>query len=434
MSRIIKTIKNSDGTLNSVTYEIHVPHEKILKGILSREDLEKIYSYYSKDGFNYTCKQISKFFLNLSPRDLKNIFKTFNITKDCCPLPPHLLEELCPEDAKLRILKIKESSLVKSVVSDSESYYKSRVVEMQSEIIDLKNQLESYSSIISDAELEKIIPYKQDCITSKECNNIRHMVIYLSDMHIGAFVNNEGVYSNTYDENETRRRLTKIIDKIIEINPTEITVFNLGDAIDGFDNGTTRRSHGQILPQNMSNKEQVTVFIKLMWEFFNNIIALNLKVPINFISVSESNHGGAAEFTAVFALSKMLEHRGVSVKISDRPIDSVEIENTNVIFLHGYDSKNQFKNFPLTVNDRVESFFSEYIIRNELSKKGKDILIVKGDLHQSATTQAKCFIYKSVGSLFGSSNWIHSNFGQTPWGCDYSIFTKKDRIDGLIKD
>ena len=70
-------------------------------------------------------------------------------------------------------------------------------------------------------------------------------------------------------------------------------------------------------------------------------------------------------------------------------------------------------------------------MRNQLTGK---IVVVKGDLHQSATTKGKFFTYKSVGSLFGASNWIHANFGKTEWACDYSLLCGSLRLDGVIEE
>ena len=61
--------------------------------------------------------------------------------------------------------------------------------------------------------------------------------------------------------------------------------------------------------------------------------------------------------------------------------------------------------------------------------------MVKGDLHQSATSYGKLFKYKSVGSLFGSSTWVMANFGFTKWCCDFTLIDEDgDMIDGIIKD
>ena len=60
------------------------------------------------------------------------------------------------------------------------------------------------------------------------------------------------------------------------------------------------------------------------------------------------------------------------------------------------------------------------------------VVFVKGDLHQSSTTYGRRFTYKSVGSLFGSSEWIHKNFGNTLACTDYSIVDGAKIIDGRI--
>ena len=90
-----------------------------------------------------------------------------------------------------------------------------------------------------------------------------------------------------------------------------------------------------------------------------------------------------------------------------------------------------FKNFPLILDTNTENKINNYLDAFNLSGK---INFIKGDLHQSATTYGKFFVYKSVASLFGASNWIHANFGKTEWGCDYSLLDGNVRQDGLIRE
>lgn len=78
-----------------------------------------------------------------------------------------------------------------------------------------------------------------------------------------------------------------------------------------------------------------------------------------------------------------------------------------------------FKNMPLTLNDKTEKYLLEYI--DSLSDVRENIHVIKGDLHQSATNYNRKFRYKNVGSLFGSSKWIHHNFGNTRACFDYDI-------------
>ena len=89
-----------------------------------------------------------------------------------------------------------------------------------------------------------------------------------------------------------------------------------------------------------------------------------------------------------------------------------------------------FKNLPLTLDVKTENFINEYLDNKQIF--GNKVVFVKGDLHQSATTYGRRFTYKSVGSLFGSSEWIHKNFGNTPACTDYSIVDGAKIIDGRI--
>lgn len=180
----------------------------------------------------------------------------------------------------------------------------------------------------------------------------------------------------------------------------------------------------------MSNKEQCQVYIRVMTNFFTNVQNYIKYNELKFYSVGHSNHGGDFEYSINIALSHILESKGILSVISSKPLDFFKLGNKTIVYGHGKDNSDQFKNFPLTVNEKLENYMNEYLYMNKIDG---EVLVVKGDLHQSATTRGKRFIYKSVSSLFGSSNWIHANFGFTPWGCDYSIIDSEGNIvDGLI--
>jgi len=422
-------IKNRDTNGIITNYEFHIRSARghRISGNISREEMELIYKSYSQNGANMTRLQVSKEFSRFSSKDIQHIFRVFNITKNISVLPPHLVEELSVDKAAEYAFSIKEDILVKKI--EKEKYYQNEkyLTSILKENAELKEKLEDTSTFLNGLRLDKIKPFKVEKIPYKSDNDV---IIYLSDIHIGAEVNNEGVYDNDYHEWEVYRRLSKVYSKIKNIGPIDkLLIMNLGDALDGYNNSTTRCSHNHILPQNMTNREQIKAYITIMYSFFKQLQTLPVN-DIQFVSVCESNHGGDFEYAANIALQSILTHMNINCYIANKPIEYIKFSGWNVIYLHGKDNQNMFKNFPLTVNDKVESYFNEYIVRNKL--KGKTI-VVKGDLHQSATTKAKLFDYKSVGSLFGSSNWIHANFGHTPWACDYSIITKSgERLDGII--
>ena len=95
------------------------------------------------------------------------------------------------------------------------------------------------------------------------------------------------------------------------------------------------------------------------------------------------------------------------------------------------DSLNQSRQFPLTLNPNTELWFNNYIAEKGI--KSERIYVVKGDLHNYAYTTGKQFDYISVGSMYGSSNYIVANFGHTKWSINYSIVTEDDMLMGTVK-
>lgn len=425
----IDLIRNNKNVIVKYEFCLKTKRRYELSGEITREEMEFIYKNYSYNGANLTQTQIAKEFPRFSSKDIKHIFRIFNITKNVSVLPPHLVEELSSEKALEYVYNIRENILLKKIEKHKLAQDQKLLIDTIKENQELKEKLEDTASFFKKLNLSHIKPIQYKNTHSSDDKNV---AIYLSDMHIGAEVNNEGVYDNKYNEWEVSKRLFLVYSKLLSLgNINELLIMNLGDALDGYNSTTTRIEHTHILPQNMSNREQIKAYISIMYQFFQNLSNLSVN-KIKFVSVCESNHGGDFEYAATLALQSILVHMGVECYIANRPIEFIKFSNWNIVYLHGKDNQNMFKNFPLYVTDKVESYFNEYLIRNNLRNK---TLVVKGDLHQSATTKAKLFDYKSVSSLFGSSNWIHANFGSTPWGCDYSIFTSDgNRLDGVISD
>ena len=95
------------------------------------------------------------------------------------------------------------------------------------------------------------------------------------------------------------------------------------------------------------------------------------------------------------------------------------------------DNNSQFKNFPLTLNDKTELYFSNWMRDNNCF--GKYNYVVKGDLHRYAYTVGQSFDYISVGSLYGSSNWITANFGNTKWSINFMEIQGDNMQIGTIR-
>lgn len=425
----VELVRDSEDVIKEYRFRIMIKNKPDFTGSLSREEAEKLYRLYSFYGASLTQRHVNRELGNrFTLSEFKKILTAFQITKASGPFPPHMAEEYTDEELSRLYFEQKESDILKKIDQKQQEVYKQKYTEKIVELDKLKKAYLSAEYVFKSAGTTDFV-----IKTTHNPNGRKTIVVYLSDMHIGAYVSTEGVYDNPYDETEVNRRLGKVLQKIASYRDLDkIIIMNLGDAVDGFNARTTRSTSTHSLPQNMSNKEQGQVLIRQMSGFFKYI---KENIPHNelyFYSVGHSNHGGDFEHSLVTALAISLETMGVKTHVSIRPIDHFQLDNKTIIFTHGKDNTDMFKNMPLVLNDKTELYVNEYIHTHGLSG---DILVVKGDLHQSATTYGKLFKYKSVGSLFGSSNWIHANFGNTKWCCDYSIIDSQgDMVDGIIKD
>jgi hypothetical protein len=158
-----------------------------------------------------------------------------------------------------------------------------------------------------------------------------------------------------------------------------------------------------------------------MKDFFEGIIKENLTKTLHFISVGDSNHAGALEYVLNRAIEIYLNsiHPQVQTRVFNKFIEHLKLGENTFIFMHGKDSEAMKHGLPLILNDKTEVFLNDYIYQNDI--KTKNIYVVKGDLHQSAHQWGKRFKYINVLSLFGSSKWIHTNFGSGRAGVEFQI-------------
>lgn len=95
------------------------------------------------------------------------------------------------------------------------------------------------------------------------------------------------------------------------------------------------------------------------------------------------------------------------------------------------DSSELFKGLPLTIdkNPKVENQLTQ-LLDNKFNVNYAHI--IKGDLHQSATTFGNRFRYRSVGCMLGSNDWSGANFGDCKSMVDYDIVQNDDILEGRI--
>ena len=199
---------------------------------------------------------------------------------------------------------------------------------------------------------------------------------------------------------------------------------DLGDALDGYNNQTTRGGHH--LPQELNNREQHDIYVKIHKELFDIIVTNEYAEKIYFISTANSNHGGDFEYCAMKTLETYLnvKYPQIQTVISVTHLNHFIYGQHCIIFSHGKDTEDMKAGLPLVLNDKIKNYINEYITINKLNDYF--ITFVSGDKHQSAETYTNKFRYKKVLSQFGNTKWSHLNFGFGSVGLSSEVFVKDE--------
>ena len=405
------------GKITKYNFKILVRDREPLEGSLTREQVDLIYRLYSSEGANLTQRSVSRYFPEYTFQEFKKILRAFNIGKSSSPLAPHVIEERTTEELITLTMQNKENDYLKKLEQNKVKLTEDKLKKVTKDYFDLKQQVADFKEFLSELKIEANIDIRRPVEV-----NEKTLVVYLSDMHIGADVSKYSIYENEFTLETATERLNKIYDKIRAIalttGCTNIIVCNIGDTLDGYNGETTRGGHQ--LPQNMNNKDQYKGFIQMMVNFFGQLSACGLFSTIKYYAVEGGNHDGDFGFMANKSLEGCLAvlNPEIEVKIFEKYIENFKVNSHTFILCHGKDAKDVFKNMPLTINDKTENQINEYLDYNNISG---NVHFIKGDLHQSATTYARKFRYKSVASFFGSSEWIHKNYGNTKAAVDFDI-------------
>ena len=422
----VEQVRNEDGKIVSYRFKVFRRDKTPVVGALTRDEMNLIYRLYSYYGSSLTQRQVSRHFPDYSLVDFKRILRAFNITKASSPFAPHVIEEHTPEELQEMQLREKENDFLKAVEKNEVKDLKALVTKLTKEkgAFDKKAIVDLIKSTNKDY---KELPVEINCTNP----DYPVLIIWLSDLHIGAYnaKYNSFVQLPNYDKKEIESRLAKIVSTFAGQSYGAVYVVNLGDSIDGFNKETTRGGHE--LPEVMDNKEISETFIECMMEFFKSLKSNVISSSFNYLCIGESNHGGDFEWLNQKLLASYLANEDIQSYISNYPIDNFVIGKHSFLYAHGKDNGCQTRQFPLTLNPATELYFANYIA--ETGIRNEHIYVVKGDLHNYAYTTGKQFDYISVGSMYGSSNYIVANFGHTKWSINYTIVKDKDILMGTIK-
>lgn len=293
------------------------------------------------------------------------------------------------------------------------------------EEVTIDNLLEKIQDIIDKSFVNPIILPE-----SKPIKEEKAFMFWSSDKHVGAKTEKDSIYENEYNRVVFKHRMEKSLSPLIEAANyfgrfDKVVYADLGDSLDGWDGYTTRGGHK--LPQNMNNVEAFSTYIEESLSFFDKLINLNLANSYEFIAQVNDNHSGNFGQIANETLARILNLKYPQVKttIFSKFVDHFEYGAHTFMLCHGKDSEDLKHGLPFIPNDKVSDWIREYISEKNINTEFKHF--IKGDLHQSNSFTMKWGKYKNVLSLYGSSKYIHNNFGNTKGGLCYDIVWKHNK-------
>lgn len=408
------------GKVEKYYYNIKIRGEENLTGELSREEMEDIYKLYTRYGSGLTQRTVSRYFPHLTFRDFTRILRAFNITKSSIPIAPHQLEENGIEKNVELVYKNKENDFLKKIEESQHRVYKEKYLSLLEEKINLEKSRDELLNALGTIDLSNIEPFE---IKAEIIDEKKSLILYMADIHTGADVSKDSIYFNEYNEEILNERFGLILERVnAEYQRLgrfdRIIVADLGDDLDGLNGETTRGGH--TLPQNMNNKVQFNVFINAMCKFIETLHLMDITNAIEYYACTDSNHSGDFGYMANKALELYfnVKYPKMNVRIFEKFIEYFKYGERTFILSHGKDKEHMKTGFPMVITDKVENYINEYLDYHNLSGK---ITFVSADQHQSLWRKMKRFDYYKVGSIFGSSQWIHTNMGNTKGVMDYQI-------------
>lgn len=237
-------------------------------------------------------------------------------------------------------------------------------------------------------------------------NNTQTLVVNMTDQHIGMTIE-KGVFDIEWNIDIYEERLKVVLDYISKESFDKIVINMLGDYIDGQDRTTARRSH--LLSQDMNNEEMLKSGVNSFLQFISNLEYFNVPIEVN--AITSSNHGGYMEYSIWYTIQKYCKVRYshfVKINICNQFLQHTTIGKYNVILTHGYDdaevsSRNKM---PKDIKPVWENKIGRYIKHYNL----KNVILLRGDLHQYKDTKFSEFRDFLIPSFCNSSGHIQHNY------------------------
>lgn len=295
---------------------------------------------------------------------------------------------------------------------------------------------EEESVLEVDTHLEEVIskyivPIKSSVTKNISISDEWFDRLVFTDVHIAMDVQGNGdpLYAGKWDREELLRRLDLMIQHTKNYQKSStLVISNLGDYLDGLGGKTTRKGHD--LPQNMNDKDAFDLGVEFSLKLVDSLVDDYESIMYNFLV--EDNHSGVFGFFVSQAIKGILEERypdKVSVKTQRKFIDHFKIGKHTIVETHGKDSESLKFGFRPQLDDRQSKKIDHYCKENMLYD-GNFIEFSKGDSHISLFDDSSNtdFQYYNYPAFSPPSNWVKSNFSNSPSGFRFFNIHKESNI------
>lgn len=271
--------------------------------------------------------------------------------------------------------------------------------------------------------LKEILPIVEPKKVNKEISYTypdqpeKMLIIYISDIHAGAVNSSLSVFENQYSETILNIRLNKVLEEALSLNKKfdKVAIVNLGDSVDGWDGYTVSRKHHL---GSESNKKQFDIFVHALSHFYNKVLNSELGNEYMIWNCLNSNHDGngfsyMANKAVELHISNM--YPDVTFVQQEKFIDGFEFEGHKFYFTHGKDAK--LMKYPMKkyVDDKLDAWMMQYT-----QQFGNGVYewnhLRRGDLHMFVHEYCKFGDSMLIPSVYGSSEYIEINYGNTKAG------------------
>ncbi|AGO48347.1 hypothetical protein Phi10:1_gp006 [Cellulophaga phage phi10:1] len=275
------------------------------------------------------------------------------------------------------------------------------------------DDLEEYAIKAINKHIDKKVKPIKFFPSFTEKDNYLFDVAVLTDVHVAMNPNPNGysLYGGKWDEKELELRRKLFVNRILVTKKSKkLVIFDLGDFMDGWDGETVRKGHE--LPQNMDNEKAFDVGVDFKISLIDELY-LHFE-EIDFISICDDNHSGSFAYVVNSSFKRFVEIRYANVKVINQRkfIDHYIYENKVFVATHGKDGKNLKFGFKPILDPKQIEKIDNYLIENDLIRKGLQVIFIKGDSHQDLldNSTAQNFYYWNMPAFSPSSNWVQTNF------------------------